>query len=348
MFVGTIINLLSGKLVSIEFISLFIHIFMVWLIAVLSFAISRIIARTSGNIKNFVLLLALLFVSCFTSPSAYFGYALFGRMEIFIILALVGVLFVLERPKWSFFVPVLCLISIAIHLVVLFFYIPVIVILLLYKIIKETNKKWWVIIFCTTILIILLAAIYFVFFSKYTLEYKIENEYFAYLSNKTNFVPERTAMASDFFWSIHDHFVYAKESYHSSDFVKHLWFIIIINIPIMLFFIYFWVSCISSEQNKGMKCIYLLSAVVPLISIPAFILFIDWGRWMILLLNSQFLLLFYFIYRKEESVLKMSGTITRNSCQIILACIFMIFLGPIQEVSLPANVTVLLSWLHLL
>jgi hypothetical protein len=152
MFIGTIVDLLSGgRFVSIEFISSFAFSLTIWLIAALSFSLSRVIVKTSCNTKNFVLLLVLLSVSCFTSPSAYFLLLNFGRMDIYILLALLGVLLILEKPKCSFLIPVFCIISIAIHLVVLFFYIPLIVIFLFYKILNSNNKKMWIAVLCLTV-----------------------------------------------------------------------------------------------------------------------------------------------------------------------------------------------------
>jgi hypothetical protein len=192
----------------------------------------------------------------------------------------------------------------------------------------------------------LLSAFYFVFFSKNTLEYSLESEYFTMLTNKTNFEPDITAASSDFYRSIHDHFVAAKSTYAS--YFSNFFWTILINIPIFVLFVYIWASCILSEQNKWMKCIYFLSAVVPLVSIPAFIMFIDWGRWMIMLLNSQFMLLFYFIYKKEASVLKMSDKITKKSFLIIFACMLMICLGPTRDTWASENVCTLLARLNLM
>jgi len=72
-------------------------------------------------------------------------------------------------------------------------------------------------------------------------------------------------------------------------------------------------------------------------------MFIDYGRWMALLLTMQFLLLFYLIYKENESVLAVSDTfllkyLKRYRIQIILICTLMAFLGPVNSIT-PSNNT---------
>jgi hypothetical protein len=111
---------------------------------------------------------------------------------------------------------------------------------------------------------------------------------------------------------------------------------ILINIPLVFLFIIFWLKCYFNESKKIIKFFFLLPILTLLFQSLAFFMFFDFGRWMIMVLNVQFMLIFYLIYVKNETVLllanKLVPFINRNALFIILIFLIMTFLGPVTQI----------------
>jgi hypothetical protein len=114
-------------------------------------------------------------------------------------------------------------------------------------------------------------------------------------------------------------------------------FSILINIPLVFLFVVFWLKCYFNESKKIMKCFFPLPILTLLFQSLAFFMFYDFGRWMIMMLNVQFMLIFYLIYVKNETVLllvkKLVPFINRNTFFIILIFLIMTFLGPVNQIA---------------
>jgi hypothetical protein len=110
---------------------------------------------------------------------------------------------------------------------------------------------------------------------------------------------------------------------------------ILINIPIVILFILFWIKCMGRE--KGIKKYFFFLPILTLIyQAIAFLMFYDYGRWMIMIITVQFMLIFYLLYTQNITVLLLakqtSPFFQRNFFSIILICFFMVFLGPVNPI----------------
>jgi amino acid transporter len=63
-------------------------------------------------------------------------------------------------------------------------------------------------------------------------------------------------------------------------------------------------------------------------------LFIDWGRWIIMLLTVQFMLVFYFLHTQEVAVVytanKFTTIVQKNMFAAVLFIMLSVFFGPIS------------------
>jgi hypothetical protein len=117
---------------------------------------------------------------------------------------------------------------------------------------------------------------------------------------------------------------------------------VLINIPIIALFVFFWINIILQEKERIMKLFFLIPIFILLYHVPVFFLFFDFGRWMIMIVLIQFILLFYLIYMEDKTVLKVMGSmvpfINKNRVMIIYVCALMVFLGPVDAISPSARV----------
>jgi len=341
MFIGTIVDLLlNGGFVSRIFIYGFTFSGTLLLCFYVSVILGYVIQKSENKLSLFIL--TLLYLSSSISPAAYFVQGNFGRMEIYIFLFVLIVFSVIDKKLWCWFIPALCFMSIATHLVSIFFYMPLVFIILVYKFINKENKnkKEGILLISTTVIIIL-SFLYFVILSKSTLIFNDEDEFVNALKNKTDIVDYGSSLHYDYFLSITDTFNVVSKYFTPAIELIRKFLCILQNLPLFLFFILFWKKCVNFEQKRSMKLIFLLSMLLPLLSIPAFILFIDWGRWVIMLLTVQFMLVFYFLYMREAAVVytanKFSIIVQKNIYVAILFIMLSMFFGPIWQISSSKN-----------
>ena len=347
MLIGTILdvlsgadNILSGSYVSSAMIFYFVFCGTIWLSFLVSTVIGYLIIKSDDKIP--VLLLTVLYLSSSVSINAYFVQGNFGRMEIYVLLFMLIVPFIINKKLWRWFIPVLCFMSLAVYLAVVFFYIPFVFIILLYEIYNKPNRnRNDIVFFIITTLSIIVTFIYFVIFSKPTLAYQDEVIFAQILNNRTNINIRHysSSLHYDFFLSIIDTFRLAMSIYKEG--ILFRFYCIIQNLPLFLFFILFWKKCIKIEQRKIVKLIFLISMLLPVFSIPAFFLFVDWGRWVIMMLTVQFMLVFYFFHRRENSVIlvmdKFTLVVKKHNFMVVIYIMLSVFMGPIQYVNASTN-----------
>ncbi|MDR1581222.1 MAG: hypothetical protein LBS35_12775, partial [Synergistaceae bacterium] len=71
--------------------------------------------------------------------------------------------------------------------------------------------------------------------------------------------------------------------------------------PLIIFLAVFWRKCVRSEQSKLGKWVYRLAALSPLAALPAFVLTVDYGRWICAIFFMQFTMLLYSLYIQDNN-----------------------------------------------
>jgi hypothetical protein len=346
MFIGTIVDmLLRGGFISKIFLYGFAFSGTFLLCFYVSMILGYLIQKSENHLSLFVL--TILYLSSSISPAAYFVQGNFGRMEIYIFLFMLIIFAVIDKKLWRWFIPALCFMSISTHLVSVFFYMPLVFIILLYKYIKKENKNRseGFLLLLTTVIIVL-SFLYFVIFQKSALIFKTEGEFVTALKDKTDIASYGSSLHYDYFLSITDTFRFASSYFTSTAAIIRKFYCILQNLPLFFFFTLFWKDCITFEQKRSMKLLFLFSLFLPLLSIPAFILFVDWGRWVIMILTVQFMLVFYFLHKREDAVVytanKFTIIVQKNMYAVVLFILLSVFFGPIWQIDPSENFTKLL------
>ena len=332
-FVATIIDFFTRG----DFISrYFVHHFIFGATAFLSFIISVLlggsIQKATNNTKYFILFLVVLYLSSFTAPAAYFGRANFGRVEIFAMLILFLIVFIINKPVIRWIIPLLAVFVMSIHLILVFFFIPFIIIILFHSIFEKPDEsKQSVFLLVATIKALLIVFLCYLLFGRGTFIFEDARSFYEHLSARTDLNFSEEFLHMTMFASLEDHLIGWR---HAVNFSFSGNFSILINIPLVLLFVVFWVKCFFIEATTKMKLFFLMPILVLLYQSVAFFLFFDFGRWMIMILNVQFMLLFYLAFVRNKAVLSNIQIITpfvkRNAFFIMLICLIMTFLGPLS------------------
>ncbi|MDR2718816.1 MAG: hypothetical protein LBB89_12255 [Treponema sp.] len=330
--IATIVDFFTnGAFISKYFIWHFILCVTVFLSFIISVYLGEVIRKAKDDIKIFLVFLSLLYLSCFTSPTAYFIPANYGRIEIFAFLFMLLLIVIIDKPIIRWLIPLLALFTFATHLILVFFYIPFIIIMLLYALSTKTERiKRTVLLLVVTIIILSLSFLLYLLFHEKTFAFEDAHEFFEYLIVKSdlNFSEDRLHML-----------MFAELQEHLNGWKNRMGFnfsgnfSIIINIPLMLLCIFFWIRCYFMESKKIMKYFFLLPVIVLPYQFLAFLMFFDFGRWMIMILNVQFMLIFYLAFKRNKTVISAAQItipfIKRNGFFILLIFLIMIFLGPV-------------------
>ena len=337
-FMGTVIDVLSGGgFVSKHFVWHFIFSSLVFLSFLVSVYLAYIIKKSSGEVKKFAGFLTLVYIACFTAPSAYFISANFGRVELFAFIFMMALLAVIERPGLRWLIPLLALFTMAIHLILVFFYIPFIVMMLLYVLLaNKTGRKERVFLLTVTVVLVIAAFLVYFLFHEQTFIFQDANEFSEYLRAKSDLVFNDGDIHMTLYAKLQDHLAGWRNSVGSTGLGYSGNMSIVINIPLIVLFVFFWVRCFRQEKDLPIKLFFLLPVFVLVYHAAAFFLFYDFGRWMIMILNIQFMLVLYLIHAKNGTVLlvinKMIPCIEKNRFIIVLICVLMAFLGPVTQV----------------
>jgi hypothetical protein len=335
-FIATVVDLLcNGGFVSKDFVWHFIFCGTVFLVFLLSCFIGLVIQRSKPETKPFVLFLTLFYLTCFTSPCAYFVPGNFGRLEIFAFIFMLVMLAVLERPVLRWIIPVLALFTMATHIILVFFYVPFIAIMLLYVLLVKANRnKCEILHFAVTITVIITAFLLYFFFHENTFVFKNAQSLAVYLQTKSNLDFSEEFLYMTLFAKLQDHLGGWKSRVilgYSGNLS------VLINIPFVAAFVIFWIKCFLRETRKTLKFFFILPILLLLCQMVAFFMFFDFGRWMIMVMNTQLILLFYLLYTQNETVISLAGKtapcIVKYRFVWTLIFISMAFLGPVNQIS---------------
>jgi hypothetical protein len=334
-FMGTVVDILTGgAFVSKQFVWHFIFSSLVFLSFLVSVYLGYIIQKTKDAERKFTGLLALVYLSCFTAPSAHFIPANFGRVELFAFIFMLALPVVIEKPRFRWIIPLFALFAMSIHLILVFFYIPFIFIMLLYPLLeKESSRKENILLPALTFVLIVAAFLLYLLYHEQTFVFQDAREMSEYLRTKSDLVFDDAAIHFTLYAKLRDHLAGWNENVglaYSGNLS------VIINIPLTALFVLFWINCFRQEKKSAMKFFFTLPVLVLFYHAISFFLFYDFGRWMVMILNIQFMLVFYLIHARNETVLSVVNRaapfIVKNRFIILLLCVLMSFLGPVTQV----------------
>lgn len=348
LLVGSFINLLTPYL-SVRFLWLFILIFTILLCLLLSLffgsciranseknAVQKKCSRLSISLRleevNIALItLIALYLASPASVAYLFNSANFGRMDIYLFIFSLLSLFCIRHRTLKFLVPVLGLLSIATHQVFMFTYFPLILGILLYYLYEnDFNKKSMLFFFCT-LSVFSIAFIYFQFFS--SINMGSADEVIESIQHRSNIPITKTMIEAEYFWNISEH----RPWFINIDRAVRGLIALCLMVPFHFFLIHIYWQAIKHCNERTLKIIFMLIICLPVLSVPAFALTVDWGRWFAALYTVQLLIILYLAKIKCMPMItaleNLAQRIQKHFLVVLLLILYLTLLGKFECVA---------------
>lgn len=322
--IGSVFSLFTDR-VTDKMIYLSALISFLILIIMISLLLGGFIRKSKPEMKNPTTIFAILFLASPFSVTYLLGLHI-GRFDTYwIIITLLALVF-LKNPvlKWS--IPFLCAIAMSIHQGYMITYMPALAIPMLYEIYKNKYSKTSFAIFSLSCLTMIAFFIAFQFFPA-NIPFDNAIDFANYLSQNSSF----RASAPQLYMEYFSPFVESRlgdnipllKTFALPLGLTYLLF----SLPLLIIFGFIWKRSFNLADNRFKKFVFSLCAMAPLVFIPAATLGLDWDRWWAAVINTQFVLIFYFVYSNEISVVKpikaIASFFERHLLVLLLIVIFM-------------------------
>jgi len=321
--IGSIFSLFTDRITSHEIYVTAIISYLI-LSALISLMLGMIIRNSRQEMISAVIIFVMLFLSSPLSITYLLGMYI-GRFDTYwIIITLIALIF-LKNPVLRYLVPLFCITAILVNQGFMFTYMPALAIPLFYEIYRNKYSKKSIAIFSLSCLSMIILFIFFQF-STTNIPFKNAVDFAAYLSNFSDFQVSTVMLHITYFAPF-------KESYY--EYVRPLIAsyalplgieLLTFSLPLLIIFWVVWKKCFCKTENKFLKFVFILCAFSPLIFIPVAFSLNDWDRYWSAIINTQFILIFYFIFSDEsaviDSVKKIGDFFSRHYLLLILIIVF--------------------------
>jgi hypothetical protein len=312
---------------------------------------------------------------------------IFGRLELFLQITTLIMLFLASRRFLIWLVPIFCVISVAIYQNFVFLYFAPLFTILIYQAVSSEKKAAKAKIIAVTALSVILtcsSSIAFQFYRninasspkemrerlvEYTdipmlldsvLEDEAKWEARLQLENADN--PEAVTQEEfeidvindplrlEYFLGMRDHldiyFLDEGGAYYWKTQLKRFIFSLLYLSPLIAIFVLFYRRSMKDEESKSIKWVYRLAMLSPLTSIPAFLLTVDYGRWLAAIFFTQFILMLLF-FRKLQSaknaIISLYAYVAKYPIGFIVFLLYMNALGSFLIIDILNMTQVVLS-----
>ncbi|MEI6579603.1 MAG: hypothetical protein WCN92_09105 [Eubacteriales bacterium] len=308
-FIGSIVALLT-KQATVKWLTGFIILSFVFVYFILTLILGKLIRGTTGDTKNIVVFLVAVFL--FASFSIRIFVQSIGMLDIYWFLFALLIMICLKNKFSKWFIPLLCLFGLATHYSFAFSFLPFTIVLIFYEAYKAKSKISSIFLAAISFFVSVCATVYFVFFSNSQIKLTSDGLY-SYLSKKADFHVWRYFFDGYLFYTdlysgkkvegfsgfLEVLKTTAFESMRFSNFFTSL----CLTLPLIVLFFCIWKRAYRLSQKKGEKFIILLCIMLPLPVLPSFILSTDLPRFLGEILIVQFLMLFYMLIDKNETII---------------------------------------------
>jgi len=306
------------------------------LITLISLLLGGAIRRSHPSIRPAIIVFSMLFLASPYSVT-YLSAGYTGRLDIFWIIITLMALVFLKNRVLMWLIPLLCIIAILIHEGFMTTYMPALAIPLLYEAYKKKYSKKNIAVFSLSCLFMVITFSVVQFFSA-KLPFNNAVDYAEYLSRNTDFNAAASQLYVEYFAPFKEYLLYFIFPTLKIFAVPLGITLLVISAPLLIIFWYIWKNSFKGADNKFLKFIFLLCAGAPLIFIPAALFGTDWDRWWAAVINNQFILIFYFIYSNERTVInfvKKTGEFFNK--HFLLFVLIIVFTNSLTFTELVAN-----------
>lgn len=299
-------------------INIFFGVILVLTFLLVSWVAGRLIRTADDDVKKMMIFFVALFLAGPYSSAVLFP-QMFAPDRLLVLFTLLGLLIMnIRLVKWL--LPFILFAALATHNIFTFTFMPAIAILLLYELYttgySKSNKFFCVINYLTMFTF----TAYFYLFSG--LQRMTLAELIAYAGTKTD-IPIREDMYLGYFFADPRRLFAGIQSYMSAnDVIRSEYRAILFLLPLIILFLFIWKNSFSASKNRFEKFIFILCILAPLARIPLLPINSEVYRGRVAIAFVQFMLLFYFLYRKNpavtQSVKRLGEFLQRNRLLMLL------------------------------
>lgn len=328
---GFISRALVGSVVALFTNRLTLHlIFIISTVTyfVLSFGISMLLGRMIRNSesteKNTAIFFTVLFLSSPLSITYLLGFH-FARIDIYWIILTVAALCCLKFSKLIWAVPLLSALAVCVHPGYLVTYMPALFIPIFYEVYRNRGSKKHLTIFLLSCSATIGLFIYFQLF-QHNPPFVNAAEFADHLTNNAGFQADPFMVYLEYYAPFREWLTLFVLPLTASYALPLGTVLFVFSFPLIWIFIYIWKSCIIKTKDRFLKFVFILCAAAPLAFVAAAFFGNDWDRWWAAAINTQFILVFYFIFSKEahtaEPLSKISSFLSEHILLFLLIIIF--------------------------
>lgn len=305
VLIGSLINLLTNNL-TVAWLRTFITTVYILVFMLVALLLGKLIRHTNADKRRFLIFTIAYFLIAKYAMWVWFIY--FGIFDIFwFSFAILAIIAVNNRyAKW--FIPILCFLGLATHYAFAFIFMPTIAVVLLFDLIEKKYAKQNLILTVVSCATMAVTSVYFFIFANRTI--KLQGDALVeYVYSKLDY------RFSDFF-KTYLVFYFDPKAQSLIETLKDLWAYVSANdlkyylqifypsVPVLVLLICFWVKVVKLSTAKNEKRLYLfICTALPFAAMPAFLFSNDLYRLLSQFILSQFCLIFYLVYKKNNAVL---------------------------------------------
>lgn len=330
-FIGSLLDWIKGGAVIFsDDVILFYSISFGVLIALVSFLFNCLIVNSDIKYRKAIFFSIFIYL---ISPGSFYAYIVeAGRLEmytyIFMLIAVICHNSIKNNVVKYGVITLLSCISVATYQGFVFLYYPMLMIVMFTDIFLDKGKdkaKIYGSLAC--FVFTCLAFIFFQFFSY--VNFDNANEFCNHLSRKAIYFYEKQAVDLEIFGGIVRSFDEINKKFLLNEHPRELlWLSFVLLLPFWFFIASFYVNAWGSVKKiKWYKNIYVYYILINICILPQFLLNIDWGRWMLALINMLFFEIFYLIYIKDKGMLlavkKLNTSINNNMFIYLLFILYL-------------------------
>ena len=310
--IGTLTSTILGGYVQRKVVLLIILLFYVLLIGGLSLLIGAFIRKLKsyGNEHYiFSIYTAALYLFCPASLLFLVSSSNMGRMDGFIIASVFTFVPFYIKGRYSYIAAfLLSAISMLIHPIFACTYFPFYMALMIYDSFKSGVDKSKLF---ASLGICFVLFIFFCYIQLAPKETMSATDAFNYLSSRTDYPLNKSSLYYEYYAPFDKHLQdWAIPNYPHS--LAGLVLTILFLSPIFIYFILFWRNCIKNAGSSLEKNTYRLMNAAFLVMIPAFIVTVDYARWMAGYIICQFMLIGILLYKGDKCALNSSMKISQT------------------------------------
>lgn len=321
---GTILFLFTDYL-TIQAIYRISTVSFVLLLFLISLFLGKLLRSSPPDLSPSSAVFCVLFLSSPLSVTYLLGMYI-GRIDTYWIILVLVSLYLSRRSLSCLIVPLLCAVAMGIHPGFVFAYFPAIAIALLYEIPhnKYSNKHIFVFLSCC----ISVAFLFYLFQIRSAVPpFESAVAFAEHLSKYSDFKPSALFLHIQYFTPFSESYYGYIRPLLVSYATPLVFALTAFSLPLLITFGLIWKHSIKNTDSKFLKLVFIICSLAPFVFVPITFLLNDLERYWAAVINTQFLLIFYFLFSGESAVVlsvKRVGTYLIGH-PFVLICIIVFF-----------------------